>query len=175
MPKEYIEDCHGGIQSESSDSPVTSPNRVKVGWNRETGYVQLATVNPAGEEVGTTCRNDTDGDGDCPACAGGQKDPLCRETAYVEGGWYVDLDAAGIGALIKVLRRARQQAFGVSGEERTWVVTTKERGPVEVVAERAFVDPDTKVLYLSADGDHSGFAPGEWVYYAAKAEEAPAT
>jgi dCMP deaminase len=24
------------------------------------------------------CRNDTDGDGDCPACAHGQKDPACR-------------------------------------------------------------------------------------------------
>lgn len=80
MPKQYI-----GPADELND------NRVKVGWSREAGHVQIATVNPEGETV-----SDFDG----------------TDEMRVEAGWAVDLDRSGVNDLIRVLRRARDQAFG---------------------------------------------------------------
>lgn len=81
MPKEYVDSCFKLEDGPEPGPPV--PNfRVKVGWNREVGYVNIATVN---EEA-----------------------PL----GTVESGLYVDLNRRGINDLIRHLRRARDQAFG---------------------------------------------------------------
>jgi hypothetical protein len=81
MPKEYVDSTmpHMTENGVIEDDPF----RVKVSWNKETGDVQIATINPG------------------------------NEYAYDEiGGYYVDLDRTQINRLIKVLRRARDQAFG---------------------------------------------------------------
>lgn len=57
----------------------------EVSWSREAEYVQLGTVNP--DENATT--------EDC-----------------ITNGWFVTLDRVQINRLIRVLRRARDQAFG---------------------------------------------------------------
>ena len=75
MPKEYV----------PINGDDVSGFRVKVGWNREAGYVQIATVDPELEESLDTSR---------------------------DGGLYVMLDRVDINHLIRHLRRARDQAFG---------------------------------------------------------------
>ena len=67
----------------SADEPAEPPFRVRVGWSRERGDAEIRTVNPATEES-------------------------FDET----GGWNVWLDRRGINDLIRILRRARDQAFG---------------------------------------------------------------
>jgi hypothetical protein len=58
---------------------------VQVGWNREAEHVQVATVNSDSAELRPTPEGN---------------------------GWYVQLDRYRINQLIRVLRRARDQAFG---------------------------------------------------------------
>lgn len=94
MPKEYVKDAHDGVvgdaytmdeDGELAPLPDYEPPKmfqVKVGWNKETGDVQIATVNE-------------------------DADPFSAE-----GGLYVNLDRRGINDLIRHLRRARDQAFG---------------------------------------------------------------
>lgn len=87
MPKEYVEDAWKFDECvDGNGDPVDSPPlfRVKVGWNRETGVVQIATVTE-NEDV----------------------DPFS-----VEAGLHVNLDRRGINTLIRHLRHARDQAFG---------------------------------------------------------------
>lgn len=102
MPKEYVDSillhpdtpCNG--QSEHDFDPTgecnycgtkrEKPFQAKVTWHREDGFsVQLATINPEYEhDFGE----------------------------WEKSGWYVDLDRRAINDLIRVLRRARDQAFG---------------------------------------------------------------
>lgn len=87
MPKEYVDDAWSfGEMTDGNGDPVEAPPlfRVKVGWNRETGDVQIATVNES-EDV----------------------DPFS-----VEAGLHVNLDRRGCNELIRHLRHARDQAFG---------------------------------------------------------------
>lgn len=75
MPKEVI------------NCSVTEDFRVKVGWDRESGHVQVATVAP--------------------------KMPLVTEDTYEENnGWHVTMSRYSINQLIRTLRKARDQAFG---------------------------------------------------------------
>lgn len=83
MPKEYVYDENKVVNESSGEEEPLNPNRVKVTWNREAGYVQIATVNPEYEDLMSD-----------------------------KSGWYVDLDRRGINYLIRILRRARDQSFG---------------------------------------------------------------
>lgn len=58
---------------------------VRVGWSRETGHVQLGTV---------------------------MDDEAVLQPTPEGNGWFVTLDRAGINALVRHLRRARDQAYG---------------------------------------------------------------
>lgn len=81
MPKEYVGSDRMAVDEQGNEVPLNT-FRVSVGWNKETGSVQVATVDPDG-------------------------DPFA-----VSSGLYVDLDRQGINDLIRHLRRARDQAFG---------------------------------------------------------------
>lgn len=83
MPKEYIYSNRVAIDQETGDESLLNPNRIKITWNRDASYVQLATVNPETED-----------------------------TFEANSGWYVDLERREINQLIRVLRRSRDQAFG---------------------------------------------------------------
>lgn len=76
MPKEYV----------PAHSDDVCGFRVRVGWNREASYCQIATIDPEKEE---------------------NYDADSRD-----GGLYVTLDRHDINDLIRILRRARDQAFG---------------------------------------------------------------
>jgi len=69
-----------------SKYPEDHPGLVaQVGWGRDSQHVQLATVN----------------------------DDAAKLEPTPEGnGWFVQLDRHGINDLIRILRRARDQAFG---------------------------------------------------------------
>lgn len=134
MPKEYIGDTRMAYTDDGKSVPLNE-NRVKVGWNREAGFVQIATVNPEGE---TACSGSSDDPKDLltaskelrnVGCSNVGKDERATKVYYewersiefeenggdcvkVEGGWYVDLGRREINELIRVLRRARDQAFG---------------------------------------------------------------
>jgi hypothetical protein len=87
MPKEYVDDAWDFAEAvDMEGNPVEKPPmfRVKVGWNREAGDVQIATVNES-EDV---------------------------DQFSVESGLHVNLDRRGINKLIRHLRHARDQAFG---------------------------------------------------------------
>lgn len=82
MPKENV------IGVDSGDLEL----RVQVGWgNHPAGFVQVSSVeqsqNPNAEYAMTLAGKPVD-------------------------GWYVNLDRNGINRLIKVLRKARDQAYG---------------------------------------------------------------
>lgn len=89
MPKEYVDGSKAGmfeIEDDGEGAVSVAPMpmfRVKVGWNRETGDVQIATVNEEAEDIFSA-----------------------------EAGLYVDLDRRGINNLIRILRKARDSAFG---------------------------------------------------------------
>lgn len=83
MPKELV---HDDLSDYDSEFP-TQEGVVQVSWGREASHVQIAT----------TLVEQAD------------HSPVTRE---VEGGWYVNLNRAGINDLIRYLRRARDQAFG---------------------------------------------------------------
>ena len=57
----------------------------EVGWNKDAGYVQIVTKSADGIELEPTPEGN---------------------------GWYVDLNRQQINELIRVLRRARDQAYG---------------------------------------------------------------
>jgi len=83
MPKEMIPDRYTG----SDDDAVAegSPTQVRVGWSKETGHVEVATVAP---------------------------DHMVLEPTPEGNGWFVQMDRAGLNRLIRALRTARDQAFG---------------------------------------------------------------
>jgi hypothetical protein len=78
MPKEVVHSAWG----QSGDVVAA---HVEVGWSKEGGYVQLASIGP------------------------GQL-PLPPEAP--SNGWFADLDRAGCNRLIRAIRKARDQAFG---------------------------------------------------------------
>lgn len=87
MPKEYISGQYVFFENEESE-PEQSVVCVK--WSRETGDLQIVTRLKEAEVFYSE-----------------KDDPM-----PVRYGWYVDLDRKGINDLIRVLRRARDQAFG---------------------------------------------------------------
>lgn len=84
MPKEIVH-----------NSTPDYPSYARVGWSRESGHVQLATANPDGK---LSLKN-----------VDGKYEPV---DTIEDHGWFVSLDRHGINDLIRVLRRARDQAFG---------------------------------------------------------------
>jgi hypothetical protein len=84
MPKEVIV-AHGPQFYDDGDREVeTMQPLVQVSWNREAGYVQIAT---------------------------GTRAPVTFDS-NPDTWWFVDLDRQMINQLIRALRRARDQAFG---------------------------------------------------------------
>lgn len=71
MPKETINNLYGDWS-------------IKVGWSKDTGWVQVATVAP-----------------DMPL--------VTDETLEESNGWWVDLDYDTLSELIKVLNRVKRQ------------------------------------------------------------------
>lgn len=84
MPKEVV---YGEMLSETElgEKPI-----VEVGWNREGGYVQI--VSKVISVIGGRLAED--------------------EGIHYTDGIFVNLDRRGINALIRNLRRARDQAYG---------------------------------------------------------------
>ena len=83
MPKEFIYD-----QDLADYDDISDTYQVRVGWSKETGAVQIATLSDL-------------------------KVPVERAKGVVDGnGFYVNLNRQGINDLIRVLRKARDQAYG---------------------------------------------------------------
>lgn len=106
MPKERI-DARPGYEFDGSDGHGRSV--VEVSWGRETDYVQVVSkvidrftgdpyVKNPDEVLSPRAARTVDE----------MEAPVPRFT----DGMYVDLDRRGINDLIRVLRRARDQAFG---------------------------------------------------------------
>lgn len=66
----------------AEDSPTWQETRIKVTWGRDAQYVQLATVADA------------------------------EDATEWSDGWHIDMNRRTINELIRVLRRARDQAYG---------------------------------------------------------------
>lgn len=83
MPKEYVEDKYTG----HDDDAVAhgSPARVRVGWSKEAGHVEIATVAPDSSRLEPTPEGN---------------------------GWFVQLDRPEINRLIRILKKARNAAYG---------------------------------------------------------------
>jgi len=102
MPKEIIDSMYAGRTA--SDGVPLEPTYAHVGWSREAEHVELGVVNPMAAAAVVA-----PGGGRAPSeiaypAAEGTHDPCT--------GWFMQLDRAGINRLIRVLRRARDQAFG---------------------------------------------------------------
>lgn len=131
MPREIIEArweplplLPQDVDGESIQVIAEGPSRVEVGWHRENEWVQVVTCKayPVMPELkittaqigeGTvTLGTETDGTPGVGEIREGGK----LVGTVTEAGWidrvYVDLDRKGINDLIRVLRRARDQAFG---------------------------------------------------------------
>lgn len=79
MPKEIINDARQGTKHDSFTTHFA-----KVGWDRELGLVDIATLE------------------------GGDVD----EPTRARKGYFVQLDRDGVNQLIRTLRRARDAAYG---------------------------------------------------------------
>lgn len=79
MPKELI------FQKTKHGDPDTQGTVARIGWSRETGHVELATVRDDSQKL---------------------------EPGPEANGWFMQLDRDGINRLIRTLRKARDQAFG---------------------------------------------------------------
>lgn len=110
MPKEIVRSQSWG---ESDDQGTV---RVEVGWSRERGDLHVATVAdaPPVYELLEAARAVV------AAVAGEQLQAAVAELAeaieHIEAqerhGWFAWLDRSAVNALIRNLRRARDQAFG---------------------------------------------------------------
>lgn len=95
MPKERI------------TSEVVPMFDVTVAWSRG-GTVQVATVAADGDERLRSWSEETGA-----VEPGGERAASRPGTSFkLFGGWHVDLDRHRVNELIRVLRRARDQAFG---------------------------------------------------------------
>lgn len=111
MPKEQI---YGeALPYGTPEEPGPARSVVEVRWDRETGYFQIATK----------CIEASTGDDyvppleaiEAPVVSGREvteDDFVELEGMRPQSGWYIDLNRRGINELIRVLRRARDQAFG---------------------------------------------------------------
>lgn len=88
MPRERIFGSAFAPEGEEAIIPIA-----EVMWNREAGHVQLVT-RELSHEIPSPEEQEKDGPWPC---------------TY---GFFVDLDRKGINDMIRVLRRARDQAFG---------------------------------------------------------------
>lgn len=77
MPREHVESWQRGAPY------AEQAFRVEVGWQKDTGCVQVATT-----------------------------DPAAPTSESVGAGLWVDLERQNINDLIRLLRKARDQAFG---------------------------------------------------------------
>src|SRR5947207_9316654 len=87
---------------------TNTPFDVIVAWGRDTDVQVASTAADADERL----RNWVETDSGNPPHAG---DPTATEpgTSFrMFDGWYASLDRAGVNKLIRVLRTARDQAFG---------------------------------------------------------------
>lgn len=94
MPKEYIVTEATRRRCDQEGGPREA---IKVGWSTDGGYVQIATVAKAGVE-GANRPLDPPG--------------LDDVNSLIDVGQFVDLDRASLNRLIRVLRTARDKAFG---------------------------------------------------------------
>lgn len=119
MPKEFVNSKHGGSGHERT--------YVQVGWSKEADHVEIGVLDSATELV---VRRNTFGPGEhrpgCvvesgPSCGGDHCPPWTRPyegtpDAMMDqepfGGWFMQMDRVGINRLIRILRRARDQAYG---------------------------------------------------------------
>lgn len=93
MPKEYVDNPFRVMYDDRGGEVEVGSNVVtKVTWNRDAGYVQIATI--------IDDRRDDSSNSVGP-------DPHS-----LDSGLYSDLDRDGINRLIRILRRARDQAYG---------------------------------------------------------------
>jgi len=72
------------ISTTGFDENVSRGLRAEIHWGRDGQFVQLATV----------------------------ADELPQQSGFGAQGWFVTLDRNGVNAMIRHLRRARDQAFG---------------------------------------------------------------
>lgn len=84
MPREkiHLQKMYSTVSEDGRSGQSEQPFVVEVGWHSEIGEVQLATRNTAFPELDAS------------------------------SGWFVDLDRSEINRLIRILRRARDSAFG---------------------------------------------------------------
>lgn len=86
MPKEYVNDRYLVPNQLTSEGPQPDAIPcVRIGWQREIGEVQIATIAPDGVTLQPTPEGN---------------------------GWFVSLDRDGINHAIRLLRKARDAAYG---------------------------------------------------------------
>lgn len=88
------------MPSERIFSP-TAGSEVHINWGREIGYVQLVTGTRDHDLIMTWFKSELE-----------QDESGLRPREKMDG-WFCDLDRTGINHLIRILRKARDQAFGV--------------------------------------------------------------
>lgn len=112
MPKELIYANH--------EEPNGYCVSTVVGWSREPGHVEIAVQRPSRpvEDAGLT-KSRTIGDVlreelTDPKWSNGSNyaEALNTMLCVYEQGWYCQLDRAGINRLIRLLRKARDAAYG---------------------------------------------------------------
>lgn len=84
MPKELIHDLY--YDHDDDEVSAGSPTVLRIGWSKEAGHVEIATVAPEGLELDTSLPE--------------------------ANGWFVQLSREGINRAIRALRKARDDAFG---------------------------------------------------------------
>lgn len=92
MPKQVV--VEKGKDFPTSGAGWLGTKYARVGWNKETGTVDIATVDPGGK-LGAL-----------------QSDGTVEPIDAVIPGWFVELDRKGVNDLIRALRKARDDAFG---------------------------------------------------------------
>lgn len=83
MPKEYVNDLFYGVDDDGV--AYGSDARTRVSWSKEAGNVQIATTAPDDWKLNPTPEGN---------------------------GWFCNLDRSGLNRLIRILRQARDDAFG---------------------------------------------------------------
>lgn len=83
MPKELIRDLY----YDHDDDAVSEGSQaaLRVGWSKEASHVEIATIAPDDQRLEPTPEGN---------------------------GWFVQLDRAGLNRAIRVLRQARDDAYG---------------------------------------------------------------
>jgi hypothetical protein len=86
MPKEYLVTEATRRRTDEQGGPTEA---IRVGWDRYNGWVQIATVEMAGSDGAVE-----------------------KTEGTLDQGQFVDLDRHTLNDLIRVLRRARDAAYG---------------------------------------------------------------